>query len=42
LKWKPKWNLQLTLKSIVDWHQVYSNGGDIKKQCLKEINTYST
>jgi len=40
LKWKPKWNLQLTLKSIVDWHQIYSNGGDIKKQCLKEINTY--
>ena len=41
LKWKPKWDLQLTLKSIVDWHQLYSNGGDIKKQCLKEINTYS-
>lgn len=41
LKWKPKWHLQLTLKSIVDWHQIYSNGGDIKKQCLKEINTYS-
>jgi CDP-glucose 4,6-dehydratase len=41
LKWHPKWNLQLTLKSIVDWHQIYSNGGDLKKQCLKEINTYS-
>ena len=41
LKWKPKWDLQFTLKSIVDWHQIYSNGGDIKKQCLKEINTYS-
>ena len=41
LKWKPKWDLQLTLKSIVDWHQLYTNGGDIKKQCLKEINTYS-
>ena len=41
LKWDPKWNLQLTLKSIVDWHQLYTNGGDIKKQCLKEINTYS-
>jgi hypothetical protein len=25
----------------VDWHQIYSNGGDLKKQCLKEINTYS-
>ena len=41
LKWNPKWNLEFTLKSIVDWHQIYSNGGDIKKQCLKEINTYS-
>ena len=41
LKWNPKWNLQLTLKSIVDWHQLYTNGGDLKKQCLKEINTYS-
>jgi CDP-glucose 4,6-dehydratase len=41
LKWNPKWNLQLTLKSIVDWHQLYTNGGDIKKQCLIEINTYS-
>jgi CDP-glucose 4,6-dehydratase len=41
LKWKPKWNLQLTLKSIVDWHQLYINGGDLKKQCLKEINIYS-
>jgi CDP-glucose 4,6-dehydratase len=41
LKWNPKWNLQLTLKSIVDWHQLYRNGGDIKKQCLKEINAYT-
>jgi CDP-glucose 4,6-dehydratase len=41
LKWDPKWNLQSTLKSIVDWHQHYTNGGDIKKQCLKEINNYS-
>ena len=40
LKWNPKWNLQFTLKSIVDWHQIYINGGDIKKQCLKEINNY--
>jgi CDP-glucose 4,6-dehydratase len=41
LKWNPKWNLQLTLKSIVDWHQLYIDGGDIKKQCLKEINNYT-
>ena len=41
LKWEPKWNLQLTLKSIVDWHQLFLDGGDIKKQCLKEIIKYS-
>ena len=41
LKWNPKWNLELTLKSIVDWHKLYTNGSDIKKQCLKEINIYS-
>ena len=40
LKWNPKWNLQLTLKSIVDWHQLYASGGDLKKQCLKEINNF--
>jgi CDP-glucose 4,6-dehydratase len=41
LNWNPKWNLQLTLKSIVDWHQLYRKGGDLKKHCLKEIKTYS-
>ena len=41
LKWTPKWNLQFTINSIVDWHKLYINGGDIKKQCLKEINIYN-
>ena len=41
LKWNPKWDLQYTLNSIVEWHQLYTNGRDIKKQCLKEINNYS-
>ena len=40
LKWNPKWSLQLTLKSIVDWYKLYIEGGDVKKQCLKEIETY--
>lgn len=40
LKWNPKWNLKLTLKSIVDWHELYTNGCDLKKQCLLEINNY--
>ena len=41
LKWTPKLNLNETLEMIVNWHQIYINAGDIKKQCLKEINTYS-
>jgi len=41
LKWQPKWDLKESLKIIVDWHQVYIDGGDLKKQCLKEIDNYS-
>ena len=40
LKWSPKWDLQYTLKSIVDWHRLYILGGDLKQRCLHEINTY--
>jgi CDP-glucose 4,6-dehydratase len=41
LKWSPKWNLEFTLKSIVDWHKEWMQNSDMKKQCLKEINLYS-
>ena len=41
LKWNPKWDLQYTLNSIVDWHRLYIDGSDIKKQCLREIIDYS-
>ena len=41
LKWAPKWDLQLTIKSIVDWHKIYINGGDIKDHCLSEIYNYN-
>lgn len=41
LKWNPKWNLEQTLKSIVNWHQIYLKDGDLKQQCINEINNYS-
>ena len=41
LKWKPKRDLNFALKSIVDWHHVYRNGGDIKKHCTNEIINYN-
>jgi CDP-glucose 4,6-dehydratase len=40
LNWYPKWNLNYTLESIINWHQNYLNGKNIQEQCLLEINKY--
>ena len=40
LNWLPKWRLKESLESIVNWHQVFISGGNIKNQCLMEINKY--
>ena len=40
LKWNPKWNLQESLKMIVNWHQNHLKGINMNKECLKEINKY--
>ena len=40
LKWKPKWELEETLDLIINWHQSYLKGNDVKKKCLNEINQY--
>lgn len=41
LKWFPKWNLEFTLKSIVNWHKEWMQSSDMKKQCINEIKLYS-
>lgn len=40
LNWRPKWNLEDTLESIINWHQHYLSGKNIKEQCLLEIAKY--
>ncbi len=40
LKWKPKWSLEYTINSIVNWHKIWISGEDVKNQCLKEIKLY--
>ena len=42
LKWEPKWTLEETLQMITDWHYNYLNGNDIKLECLKEIEKYTS
>ncbi len=41
LKWQPKWDLKEALKMIVDWHQNYLNGKELKEECLNEIQKFN-
>ncbi len=40
LKWYPKWDLATTIEYIIQWHQKFREGADMKQQCLEEINSY--
>ena len=40
LNWHPKWNLNYTLESIINWHQNYLAQTNIQEQCLLEIAKY--
>ena len=40
LGWKPRWDLNKALTSILDWVHVYSSSGDLRKCCLEQIKEY--
>jgi CDP-glucose 4,6-dehydratase len=40
LGWHPRWGLERTLDSIVDWMKVYRGGGDLRAACLRQIKAY--
>jgi len=40
LNWSPKWNLELTLNKIINWHQDWLAGNDMQQACLHEIIRY--
>ncbi len=40
LCWKPRWNLDIALKKIIEWTKEYQHGGNLKDTCLKQINEY--
>lgn len=40
LKWQPNWNLDITLQLIVDWHNAWQKGNDMRKHCINEIKKY--
>lgn len=41
LKWHPKWNLEETLELIINWHQNFLKGADVREECVKEIIKYT-
>lgn len=40
LGWEPKWDLQTSMKAIVDWHKAEMNGDDLRCLCLSQIGDY--
>ena len=40
LNWFPKWDIQRTLKSIVDWNKAYLNNEDIREVTKRQIHQY--
>jgi CDP-glucose 4,6-dehydratase len=40
LGWQPRWDLDKTLHTIIEWDTVYSRSGDVKKCCLEQIDDY--
>ena len=37
LGWRPQWNLEQALLSIIEWNNVLSTGGDVRNCCMEQI-----
>jgi len=40
LGWWPRWRLEKALASIVEWTRVFRQNGDLRKECLGQIQAY--
>jgi CDP-glucose 4,6-dehydratase len=41
LGWRPRWKLDKTIDSIVEWTRAYQQGRDARKTCFKQLDEYS-
>ena len=41
LNWTPKWNLEATIKRIVDWNTAFNRQENMREHCINEIKSYS-
>lgn len=40
LQWTPRWSLETTLAHIIEWHQAWRSGANMRAICLKQITQY--
>ncbi|MEL7968837.1 CDP-glucose 4,6-dehydratase [Vreelandella neptunia] len=40
LGWSPTWGLESTLSRIMEWHNAWRKGEDVRLRCLNEIEAY--
>ncbi len=40
LKWKPTWSIDVAISKVIEWNDVYVNGGDLNKITEKQINEF--
>jgi CDP-glucose 4,6-dehydratase len=40
LNWAPRWSLEIALARIIDWHQAWLAGQDMRNLCLRQISQY--
>jgi CDP-glucose 4,6-dehydratase len=42
MQWIPRWSLDTALNHIVDWHQSWLSGHDMRSVCLSQISLYES
>ncbi len=40
LGWRPRWDLEKTIDSVIEWTRAFKEGKDITQVCLKQIKEY--
>lgn len=40
LQWSPRWSLETALTRIIEWHQAWRVGNDMRAVCLDQISRY--
>ncbi|OGC94435.1 MAG: CDP-glucose 4,6-dehydratase [candidate division Zixibacteria bacterium RBG_16_53_22] len=40
LGWRPRWGLEQAIRSVIEWTRIYQAKGDVRGECLAQIDEY--